>query len=63
MGQTIAEKILAAHTSDEVAPGKLAEVQVDMVLANDITAPISIREFAKLGVEKVFDRSKVALVP
>ena len=63
MGQTIAEKILAAHTSGEVAPGKLVEVQVDMVLANDITAPISIREFAKLGVEKVFDRSKVALVP
>jgi len=63
MGQTIAEKILAAHTSGEVASGKLVEVQVDMVLANDITAPISIREFAKLGVKKVFDRSKVALVP
>jgi 3-isopropylmalate/(R)-2-methylmalate dehydratase large subunit len=63
MGHTIAEKILAAHTGGDVAPGKLVEVQVDMVLANDITAPISIREFAKLGVEKVFDRSKVALVP
>jgi len=63
MGQTIAEKILAAHTGGEVVPGKLVEVQVDMVLANDITAPISIREFAKLGVKKVFDRCKVALVP
>ena len=63
MGQTIAEKILAAHTESEVSPGKLVEVQVDMVLANDITAPISIREFAKIGVDKVFDPSKVALVP
>ena len=63
MGQTIAEKILAAHTGEEIAPGKLVEVPVDMVLANDITAPISIREFAKIGVDKVFDPNKVALVP
>jgi 3-isopropylmalate/(R)-2-methylmalate dehydratase large subunit len=63
MGQTIAEKILAAHTDGEVAPGKLVEVQVDMVLANDITAPISIREFHRIGVDKVFDPGKVALVP
>jgi 3-isopropylmalate/(R)-2-methylmalate dehydratase large subunit len=63
MGRTIAEKILAAHTDGEVAPGKLVEVQVDMVLANDITAPISIREFAKIGVDRVFDPNKVALVP
>ncbi|MBN1642146.1 MAG: 3-isopropylmalate dehydratase large subunit [Anaerolineae bacterium] len=63
MGQTTAEKVLAAHTDGEVAPGKLVEVQVDMVLANDITAPIAIREFAKIGVDEVFDRDKVALVP
>ena len=63
MGQTIAEKILAVHTDAEVAPGKLVEVEVDMVLANDITAPISIREFEKLGVDRVFDPAKVALVP
>ncbi len=63
MGQTIAEQILAAHTGGEVAPGKLVEVQVDMVLANDITAPISIREFEKLGIDRVFDPAKVALVP
>jgi 3-isopropylmalate/(R)-2-methylmalate dehydratase large subunit len=63
MGQTIAEQILAAHTEGEVAPGKLLEVDVDMVLANDITAPISIREFEKLGVDRVFDPAKVALVP
>ena len=69
MGQTIAEKIIAAHLLEgaqsgaEATPGKLVEVQVDVVLANDITAPISIREFAKIGVDKVFDTEKVVLVP
>jgi 3-isopropylmalate/(R)-2-methylmalate dehydratase large subunit len=66
MGQTIAEKILSAHTDHtaaEVNPGKLVEVQVDMVLANDITAPIAIREFRRIGVERVFDTTKIALVP
>ena len=63
MGQTIAEKILSRHTDGEVSPGKLVEVQVDVVLANDITAPIAIREFERIGVDKVFDRDKVVLVP
>ena len=43
MGQTIAEKILSAHTDRMVAAGDLVEVRVDVVLANDITAPIAIR--------------------
>ena len=63
MGQTTAEKILSSHVGSEVAPGRLVEVPVDMVLANDITAPIAIREFERIGVEKVFDPEKVALVP
>jgi 3-isopropylmalate/(R)-2-methylmalate dehydratase large subunit len=63
MGQTVAEKILATHTDGDVAPGKLVEVRVDMVLANDLTAPIAIREFEKIGVKKVFDSDKVVLVP
>jgi 3-isopropylmalate/(R)-2-methylmalate dehydratase large subunit len=46
----------------EVWPGDLVEVAVDVVLANDITAPISLREFARLGVEKVFDPEKIVLV-
>ena len=66
-GHTIAEKIIADHvvngqTSHEVWPGDLVEVGVDIVLANDITAPISFREFEKLGVDKVFDAEKVVLV-
>jgi len=61
---TMAQKILAAHTGrDYVAVGELVDVQVDMVLANDITAPIAINEFARLGVDKVFDPERIALVP
>jgi 3-isopropylmalate/(R)-2-methylmalate dehydratase large subunit len=63
MGQTIAEKILSAHVGENVAAGDIVEVPVDMVLANDITAPISIREFERIGVDRVFDPDKVALVP
>jgi 3-isopropylmalate/(R)-2-methylmalate dehydratase large subunit len=63
MGMTLAEKILAAHAGlDKVCPGQLIRVPVDLVLANDITAPIAIREFERIGVGKVFDRGKVVLV-
>ncbi|HID64436.1 MAG TPA: 3-isopropylmalate dehydratase large subunit [Anaerolineae bacterium] len=63
MGMTLAEKILAAHAGlEKVSPGQLIRVPVDLVLANDITAPIAIREFERIGVGKVFDRSKVVLV-
>jgi 3-isopropylmalate/(R)-2-methylmalate dehydratase large subunit len=61
---TLVEKILAAHTDREkVSPGQFINVRVDMVLANDITAPIAIREFGRIGVGDVFDPEKVVLVP
>jgi 3-isopropylmalate/(R)-2-methylmalate dehydratase large subunit len=61
---TITEKILAAHADlDEVVSGQLIECALDLVLANDVTAPIAIREFAKTGAARVFDPTKVALVP
>ena len=61
---TITEKILAAHAGlDEVEPGQLINCRLDLVLANDVTAPIAIREFAKTGVDHVFDSAKIALVP
>lgn len=64
MGMTIAEKILAEHAGKkEVSPGEIINAKVDIVLANDITAPIAIKEFEKLGVKDVFDREKIALVP
>ncbi len=63
MGMTLAEKILAAHAAlEEVHPGQFVEVAVDVVLSNDITAPIAIREFEKLGVERVFDPQRVVMV-
>jgi len=59
----LAEKILAYHAGkDKVIPGEFINVKVDMVLSNDITAPIAIREFRKLGVKKVFDPQKVVMV-
>ena len=61
---TLAEKILAAHTDKEkVTPGEFINVRVDLILANDITAPIAIREFRRIGVDKVFDPKKVVMVP
>lgn len=61
---TMAEKILAAHAGlEEVVPGQLIECDLDLVLSNDVTAPIAIKEFKKVGVDKVFDSTKIALVP
>ena len=61
---TMAEKILAAHAGlEEVVPGQLIECNLDLVLSNDVTAPIAIKEFKKIGVEMVFDPTKIALVP
>lgn len=64
MRQTITQKILAVHCGREaVEPGELINARLDLVLGNDITAPIAIQEFEKIGAETVFDREKVALVP
>jgi len=61
---TITQKILAAHAGKErVEPGELIEAKVDLVLGNDITAPIAIKEFEELGIQKVFDNEKIALIP
>lgn len=64
MGMTITEKILAAHSGKKkVSPGELINCRVDVVLGNDITAPVAIKEFEKIGVESVFDKDRVVLVP
>ena len=61
---TLAEKILAAHSGkDKVSPGDLLSVRCDLVLSNDITAPIAIREFERLGIPHVFDPAKIVMVP
>jgi 3-isopropylmalate/(R)-2-methylmalate dehydratase large subunit len=61
---TLVEKILATHCDrSAVSPGDLINVSVDVVLANDITAPLAIKEFQRIGVDKVFDPKKVVMVP
>jgi 3-isopropylmalate/(R)-2-methylmalate dehydratase large subunit len=63
MGMTMTQKILAAHAGvPEVKAGELISASLDRVLANDITGPVSIKEFDKAGFQKVFDKSKVSLV-
>lgn len=61
---TITEKILAAHAGKErVSPGELINAKLDIILANDITAPIAIKEFKKTGAKHVCDKDKIALIP
>ena len=61
---TITEKILAAHAGvAQVKAGDLINARVDMVLSNDITGPVAIKEFRKLGIDKVFDKTKIAMIP
>ncbi|MDK2806534.1 3-isopropylmalate dehydratase large subunit [Thermoanaerobacterium sp. CMT5567-10] len=63
MGLTLTQKILSDKAGYEVKPGDLIEIDVDMVLGNDVTSPVAIKEFLKIGVKNVFDREKIALVP
>ncbi len=63
MGMTMTQKILAAHAGlDSVEAGQLLEANLDLVLANDITAPVAIHEIEKMKVDGVFDKDKIALV-
>ena len=62
--QTMAQKILAYHCGrDYVSEGEIVNAEVDIVLGNDITLPIAIEEFNKIGTGRVFDREKVVVVP
>ncbi|MCL1796181.1 MAG: 3-isopropylmalate dehydratase large subunit [Clostridia bacterium] len=64
MGMTMTQKILAEKSDREyVNAGELIECRLDLVFGNDITAPVAIDEFNKIGVKKVFDTRKVALIP
>ena len=61
---TLAEKILAAHSGKgKVSPGEFLNVRVDLVLSNDITAPLAIKEFNRLGINRVYDAKKIVMVP
>jgi 3-isopropylmalate/(R)-2-methylmalate dehydratase large subunit len=63
VGQTITEKILAAHSGhDTVRPGEIVMCRVDLAMANDVTAPPAADAFRKIGVPTVWDRDRIALV-
>ncbi len=64
MGMTMTQKILAAAAGlDRVEAGQLIEANLDLVLGNDITSPVAIKEMDKMKVKGVFDKDKIALVP
>jgi len=64
MGMTMTQKILTDHAGlESVKAGDLIKVKLDLVLGNDITAPVAIKEFKNIGVSKVFDKKKIAIVP
>ena len=63
MGMTMTQKILArAAGLDQVQAGQLLEGKLDLVLGNDITTPVAIKEFEKAGLSTVFDKEKIAIV-
>jgi 3-isopropylmalate/(R)-2-methylmalate dehydratase large subunit len=58
------QKILAAHAGlENVKAGQLIEAKLDLVLGNDITTPVAVNEFSKFGVDKVFNKERIAIVP
>ena len=64
MGMTMTQKILAAAAGlDKVEAGQLIEANLDLVLGNDITSPVAIKEMDKFNAKGVFDKNKIALVP
>lgn len=63
MGMTMTQKILAKHANlSTVEVGQLIEAKLDLVLGNDITAPVAITEFDKAGLTQIFDKNKIAIV-
>ena len=63
MGMTMTQKILARHAGlESVRAGQLIQARLDLVLGNDITTPVAINEFEAAGFDRVFDKSRIALV-
>lgn len=63
MGMTMTQKILAAHAGlEKVEAGQLIKCKLDMVLGNDVTTPVAIKEFQKAGFDSVFDKAKISMV-
>lgn len=64
MGMTITEKILAAHSGrDTVVPGEIVNAKLDLIVCHDVTTPPAVQMLKKLGINKIFDPSKVLVTP
>lgn len=63
MGMTAVEKIFSKHTGKDVKAGEFVFADVDLVLSNDITSPLTVEQFEKTGAKAVFNKDKIALVP
>jgi 3-isopropylmalate/(R)-2-methylmalate dehydratase large subunit len=64
MGMTITEKILAAHSGrDSVVPGEIVNTKIDLIVAHDVTTPPAVAMLRKLGINKVFDPTKILVTP
>ena len=63
MGMTLTEKIFAAHAGREsVRAGELVYANIDLVMGTDVTVPLAIEVFKRIGAERLFDSTKIALV-
>ncbi len=63
MPQTLAQKLLQAHTDQTITDaGQIVRCQLSLVLCNDITAPLAIKSFKEMGAKRVFDKDKVVFV-
>lgn len=62
MGKTIAEKILSAKSGTDAHAGQIVIANVDYVMVNDVTGPIAFREYAKLGIDKMY-KDRMVLIP
>jgi len=63
MGMTLTQKIIADHSGKEsIKAGEFVEMELDIVLGNDITTPVAIKEFKKMGAKKVYDKEKIVVV-
>jgi len=60
---TAVEKIFSKHTGKDVKAGEFVFADVDLVLSNDITSPLTVEQFEKIGAKAVFDKDRIALVP
>ncbi|UCE15760.1 MAG: 3-isopropylmalate dehydratase large subunit [Candidatus Bathyarchaeota archaeon] len=59
----ITEKILAkASGKKEVSPEEIVEAKVDVAMVHDLTGPLSVETFRKIGVEKVWDNQRIVVI-